>query len=156
MAQLTYRQAVYADLDWLAHTEIQCFSSDDTFPRRTIQRMINNVNHSVVFDILVLAEKPIGYALFLTRRNSRLIRLYSICLLPAYQGQGLVKAYLQERIHSFAKNYEKMGLEVRLNNTSALALYLRLGFTTEKVLPGYYHQGEGREDGYRMLKNLSN
>jgi ribosomal protein S18 acetylase RimI-like enzyme len=155
MAERTYRQAVYADLDWLVHTENHCFSQDDAFTRRTMQRMIKNTNHSVVFDILVAAEKPIGYALFLTRRNSLLIRLYSICLLPAYRGQGLVESYLQERIPSFAKNYEKMGLEVRLNNTSALSLYLRLGFTTKKILPGYYHQGQGRADGYRMLKMLS-
>jgi len=149
---LTYRQANLADLNWLAETEQRCFQQGEAFSRRTMQRMIGNIDNSVFFDILEVSRKSVGYALYLFRRKSTLLRLYSLCLLPAYQGQGLLKPYLRERMRGFAVNYKKIGLEVRVSNIRAQHLYRALGFTTEKILAHYYPDGE---DGYRLIKVLA-
>ncbi len=151
MNPLHYRKAVAADLDWLVATEQTCFGTE-AFSRRSIGDMIKNVHASIVLDILELEQVPIGYAAYLTRKKSGYIRLYSVCLLPDYRGQGLIDTYLRERIAGFYGSYQRMGLEVRLGNSAAQGLYAKLGFTASKLLKGYY--AGGKEDGYRMVKKL--
>lgn len=152
MQVLTYRRAELVDLDWLVETERRCFQQGDAFTRRTMRTLLKNTNNSVIFDILEVSRERVGYALYLTRQKSTLIRFYSLCLLPAHRGQGLVEFYLRERLQGFAEKYKKIGLEVRVSNTRAQHLYRKLGFTMKKVLAHYYPDGE---DGYRMLKKLN-
>lgn len=151
MNRLHYRKADTADLDWLVGTEQKCFGAE-AFSRRSLGAMIRNMHASIVLDILELEQVPIGYAAYLTRKKSGYIRLYSVCLLPDYRGQGLIAAYLRERIAGFYGRYQRMGLEVRLGNSAAQSLYAKLGFTASKLLKGYY--AGGKEDGYRMVKEL--
>jgi len=150
MQKLSYRKAALADLAWLVETEQQCFGEVDAFSRRTIRYMIKNPHDSIILDVLEQDQKPVGYAVYITRRNSKLIRFYSLCLLPAYRGQGLLKPYLQERLKGFAERYKRIGLEVRVSNLNALQLYRTLGFKIEKTLPQYYPSEGNGEDGYRM------
>jgi len=149
---LRYRKATAADLDWLVATEQQCFGTVEAFSRRSLGGMIKNAHDSIILDILELGQTPVGYAVYLTRRNSKYIRLYSVCLLPDFQGQGLIGAYLRERISQFSGKYQKIGLEVRIGNTGAERLYAKLGFGVKELLKGYY--AGGKEDGYRMVKKL--
>jgi len=84
------------------------------------------------------------------RRGSRVIRLYSLALLPSYRGKGIAEKYLRYRLREFASFYAFCHLEVRVSNERAYALYTRLGFTVKERLEGYY----GDEDGYRMRLDL--
>lgn len=113
--------------------------------------MIKNPNHSILLDVLEYEQEIAGYAVYLTRCNSRTIRLYSLCLLPDWTGQGLASAYLEERFADFASNHSKVVLEVRQSNKAAIRLYLGLGFEIREVLEGYYADGA---NGYRLVKNL--
>lgn len=152
MTPLTYRKAVPADIELLVEIENKCFEACDAFSRRALRGMIKNSRGSIILDILEVAGVPAGYAAYLTRQNSTYIRLYSLCLLPTYQGQGLIAAYLGERLPSFVPKYKEVGLEVRVNNMRAENLYSKLGFAIKEKLQHYY--AGGKEDGYRMVKAL--
>lgn len=151
MSLMTYRKAVKADLDWLVEAEKQCFQGVDSFLRSTIAGMVRNIHHTIILDIITCDGDSAGYGAYLTRRKSTVIRLYSICVLPAYQGRGLAAQYLAERMKTFSPDYQKIGLEVRITNSRAYQLYTKAGFVVEKVLPHYYPDGE---DAYRMVKTL--
>ncbi|MBZ4654331.1 MAG: yncA [Peptococcaceae bacterium] len=140
-----------ADLRQLMEIEKKCFPECDVFSRRNMRRMVNNPKCSILLDVLEYEQEVVGYAVYLTRRNSQTIRLYSLCLLPCYTGQGLTRKYLEERLKDFALRFSKVILEVRQSNKAAIRLYHGLGFELGQILEGYYADGER---GYRMVKNL--
>ena len=146
---LTYRSANRDDLDWLYETEKACFNPCDAFSRKMIYQLLQNKNKTIIFDIIQTDQQSIGYAIYLTRRNSSKIRLYSLCILPKYSGQGFAKQYLTKRLGNLPNLYKEMVLEVRVSNKKALQLYFYLGFMIETTLPYYYEDGE---DGYKMYK----
>ncbi|PAF48069.1 hypothetical protein BKH46_01800 [Helicobacter sp. 12S02634-8] len=90
-----------------------------------------------------------GYLLLLEHTNS--LRIYSLGVALAFQGQGLGKSLCLEAIKQ-AKERQKsrIYLEVRCSNHRAIALYEKLGFVPKKVLPSYY----ACEDGLKMEKTL--
>jgi ribosomal-protein-alanine N-acetyltransferase len=140
-----------ADLNRILEIERQCFNRHDLFSRRTFRRLLHNPFDSVIFDVLELDRMLIGYALYLTRRNSKRIRLYSLGIETAFAGQGLAGLYLQERLQDFAQDFAQIVLEVRLSNQRATGLYVHLGFEVKQILQGYYSDGE---DACRMVKEL--
>ncbi len=122
----------------------------DVFSSRTLRRMIDNPNGSIIMDVFEYGQTTVGYAAFLTRSGSLTARLYSVVILSRFSGQGLIKEYLQARLAEFAqKGYLRLVLEVRTTNKAAISLYSSLGFSVERRLEGYYADGQ---DGYRMVK----
>lgn len=147
---VSFRQATIDDLDMVVGIEKSSFSPDEAFGRRQLRSLLLNQRGSVFSDILLWGEDLAGWACWIGRRGSRVIRLYSVALLPSYQGKGIAEEYLRMRLKEFARSYSFCHLEVRLSNERAFALYKRLGFTVKERLEGYY----GNEDGYRMRLDL--
>ncbi|MFN3659902.1 MAG: GNAT family N-acetyltransferase [Brevinematales bacterium] len=147
---VSFRQATIDDLDRVVYIEKSSFSPDEAFGRRQILYLLSNQRGSVFSEILLWGEEMVGWACWLGRGGSRVIRLYSIALLPSYQGKGIAEEYLRMRLTKFALSYSFCHLEVRVSNERACALYTRLGFTVKERLEGYY----GDEDGYRMRLDL--
>ncbi|MGI2258729.1 ribosomal protein S18-alanine N-acetyltransferase [Shewanella sp. GXUN23E] len=78
-----------------------------------------------------------------------------ICIEPGYQGQGLGKALMQAGIDWLNNTEaEQLLLEVRAGNTSAIALYHRLGFEVTGERKGYYKTADGTEDAVLMTLPL--
>ncbi len=146
-----YRAAGLEDLPLLLEIEQECFNSYDGFSRATFKRLLTNRNHTIITEILLLEEVPVGYAIYLTRHNSKLIRLYSICIKPAYSSQGLAKRYLEKRLKELTQLYQQITLEVRSSNQRAIGLYKALGFREHQILKSFYADGE---DAYNMVKEL--
>lgn len=75
----------------------------------------------------------------------------SFCVDEKYRGQGLGKLLLDTVINHFKNKGDNvtLSLQVRVNNSTAISLYKSRGFIIERVLPGYYGDGE---DGYSMKK----
>jgi len=76
----------------------------------------------------------------------------SIAVLPEHQRKGIGTALVKEamagmRVHRAKECY----LEVRINNTSGVKLYEKLGFEVSKVVHSYYADGE---DAYLMSLKL--
>lgn len=78
--------------------------------------------------------------------------IVSVAVLPQYRrrgiGQALINAAMEGmRLYKAKQSY----LEVRVTNTSAIALYRKLGFDITRRIHGYYSDGE---DAYVMSKRL--
>lgn len=98
----------------------------------------------------LLSENPAlsGYALVLLRPALSQARLYSICVDASARGLGVGRSLSEAAIkQSRAADMRRLTLEVRLDNTQALALYRKLGFERCAELKNYYQDGA---DGVRM------
>ncbi len=147
---LSFRSARLDDFKLVSDLEKKCFNAFDIFKPHQVRRFITNPAGSIITDVITLDGKPIGWASYFTRSNSKLIRLYSICIVPEFGGHGYAREYMKIRFTGLDK-YKAMTLEVRVSNSKAIRLYEGLGFKVLKRLLGYYPDDE---DGIRMIKYL--
>ncbi len=83
-----------------------------------------------------------GYALLLTRRGSRIARLYSIAIDPGRGGKGAGSRLLEAvEEHAISAGQYRIALEVREDNAAAIALYRRSGYAQFGRHEGYYADG---------------
>jgi len=136
MDQVQYRQAGIEDLDALLALENRCFT-EDRLSRRSFRRFLDRPR-----DRLIVAESTsglVGYCLVLMSAATRLARIYSVAVLPTERGRGVG----EQLIHSaeeVAVDADRiiMRLEVREDNTAAIALYRRLGYRQFGTYRDYY------------------
>ena len=84
--------------------------------------------------------------------RSTLARLYSIATAPAARGRGLGATLLAAAEDAArARNCRALRLEVRVDNTAAIALYERAGYRRIGRYREYYEDGE---DAWRYEKAL--
>jgi|SRR5690554_904429 len=142
---VTFRLATRADIPALVELEARCFDYS-RMGARSFQRLID-ANSAHVY--LCEAEgQLLGYFLLLTRKNSRIWRLYSIATAPESRGTGVGRALIEFAIN-VAREHQAaaLSLEVKTDNFGAIRLYEKLDFAVVDVLPNYYDDGT---DGYRM------
>ena len=85
-----------------------------------------------------------------TEKNGHVI---SIAVLPDHRNKGVGKALIKETLRALTRyQAEKCYLEVRVSNIPAINLYKSLGFKRNKILKGYYLDGE---NAYLMEKRIS-
>ena len=102
-------------------------------------------------DTFLVAEyngRVIGYVMAYLRPDLE-GHIMSIAVDPDYRGMGIGSTLLSEVIERLIKKGARyIGLEVRVSNLGAIALYERVGFRKIKRIIGYYADGE---DAYYML-----
>ena len=78
--------------------------------------------------------------------------LANIAVAPTHRGKGIGKLLL-EKMHDYAKTFgaERMLLEVRVSNQSAIGLYEKYGYEKYGLRENYYPDGE---DAHLMQKSL--
>ena len=131
------------DLDALERLENIAFDGD-RLSRRSLRYFIG----AQACELLVArardqaADRLAGYALVGFRRGSQRARLYSIAVDPAASGRGLGKALMRacENV-ARARGCDRLGLEVRIDNAGAIALYRREGFAGTGREENYYEDG---------------
>lgn len=81
--------------------------------------------------------------------------LLNLCIDPSMQGRGLGRRLLR-RMVDLARWHmaDRVFLEVRPSNPSAIALYASEGFNEIGQRPGYYPARNGREDAIVMAMEL--
>ena len=123
--------------------EGRSFSPTDRFSRKTWRHLLGPANHNGTSITLVAVDvgKVVGSINVLIRSNSRNVRIYSLAVDPAMRGRGLGGLLMRALCAHVPKRYEAVTLEVRSDNKSARSLYERLGFTVDRLLPGYYPDG---------------
>lgn len=131
-----FRLARTDDIDALVALEKASFD-DDRISRRSFRRFLDAPR-----DRLIIAESAsqlLGYVLVLMHKATRLARIYSIAVSPAARGQGLGEKLIREA-ETVAADAGRivMRLEVRTDNTGAIALYRRLGYRQFGTLKDYY------------------
>jgi ribosomal protein S18 acetylase RimI-like enzyme len=83
-----------------------------------------------------------GCLILLTRRGSKVGRIYSVVVSPAQRGRGLGMRLVETAERwAQAQDLAWVSLEVRLDNAAARALYAKRGYQEAARLPGYYDDG---------------
>ncbi len=144
------RPALPADLDALVALEERVFETD-RLSRRSFRRFIANPR-----DALLVAIDPegvlTGYALVLFRAGTALARLYSIAVDPACLKSGIGTTLITAAENEAeARGCILLRLEVRADNTPAIALYKRRGYRQFGRYLDYY---QDHMDALRFEKRL--
>ena len=72
----------------------------------------------------------------------------SFAILSDYRGRGYGKKLLGVALDHLRKKFDRVFLQVRVSNNTAISLYKSVGFIINKTLFMYYGDGE---DGYEMV-----
>ncbi|MEE4242631.1 MAG: N-acetyltransferase [Desulfopila sp.] len=141
--------AAITDLDSLVEMENLLFVGD-RISRRQFRYLLTKAN-----GIVLKAEEEgrvVGYMILLKRKNSTILRVYSIGVTPSYRKRGIAGAMI-----SYAENcgrdhgYTQLSLEVCEKNESAVQLYKNAGFCPVSIKKKYYEDGC---DALHMVKTL--
>lgn len=83
------------------------------------------------------------------------MEILTFCVVPSARRQGRGRVLLQSAL-DFARKQggERVFLEVRADNTPALALYRQMGFQVSGCRKGYYHTSAGSIDAVCMVKEI--
>lgn len=144
------RRASSADAPALIAIENAAFTGD-RLSSRSLRRHISSKTADVI--VATTAGDPVGYALVFYRRGTGVARLYSIAVSPDHRGKGL-SARLTGDLETRARRRgcDRLRLEVRVDNASAIRAYERQGFQPFGHIPDYYEDGA---TALRMEKTLS-
>ena len=147
-ANVRVRAATLRDLDAVLGIETRSFASD-RLSRRSLRRFVT----SPTADLLVAeAEDVLGYALATTRKQGRATRLYSLAVLPGMAGRGLGSRLLRAaEAAASRRGSERLQLEVRADNKSAVRFYEGHGYNVFGRVEDYYADGMA---ALRMLRLL--
>jgi ribosomal protein S18 acetylase RimI-like enzyme len=133
------REARSTDIDALARIEADRFVSD-RLSRRSLAALSNSPSACVL--VLSSRNRPVGYAVVLTRRGGRSARLYSIAVMAEESGRGAGSRLLAAAEEAARKRgAARVHLEVRADNPSAVSFYQRSGYLPIGERPGYYQDG---------------
>jgi len=141
------RKAVAADIDQLVRLEALAFKGDK-LSRRSFRRWLKHPG--CVFLVNEDGGVVNGYILVILRHGTRLARLYSLAVDPSCRGKGVAAeliALAEQGARDAGALY--MRLEVAGNNSAAIRLYRKLGYTQFGLYQDYY---EDHSDALRMEK----
>lgn len=140
---VNFRLATVDDLDTLTAMEAASFPAEKYHqtPRRQFRYLIQKGNAQIW-----LAEKGgivCGSIIILFRNNSSYGRMYSINVLPEYQG-GVIGKALFEKAEACCKDKDGAGmlLEIRSDNIKHLERYKAQGYMIVKRVEDYYPDGQ--------------
>ena len=144
------RNAVLADIPALVSLEKRCFDTD-RLSERSFRHLLKRGKASLLID--ADGENLAGYGLVLFHQNTSMARLYSLAIAPAYRGKGIAaKLMAASEKNALERGVVSMRLEVHVNNSSAIALYHKLGYRDFDIFPDYY---EDHAAAIRMEKALA-
>jgi ribosomal protein S18 acetylase RimI-like enzyme len=133
------RPARASDVDGLVAMEETVFASD-RLSRRSLRRLIASPTAAVL--VSDDGGSLAGSAIVLFRKGGVAARLYSIAVAPGRHGAGIGRALLSAALEAAAERAcTHLRLEVREDNTRAIALYELSGFVQDGRRPGYYADG---------------
>ncbi len=143
------RPMTLGDLDAVLKIELQCY------PHPWTKGIFGDCIR-VGYDCWVLEEKGIGIigygVLSVAAGESHVLNL---AVDPSLRGQGLGRQLLEHLLQrALAGGAEMVLLEVRPSNIGARALYEKMGFNEIGRRPGYYPDGERREDALLYAMDL--
>jgi len=135
------------DLDEIYAIEIECFGNE-SFSLLEYRRLLSNYN-SIPIKAIV-KESIIGFVIGVYQMSNRSCTVVTINVKPRFRKKGVGF----ELMKSLEKGLERLNcseviLQTRVNNTAALNLFDKLGFSKTSRLLNYYPNGT---DGFEMKK----
>ncbi|MBN1377728.1 MAG: GNAT family N-acetyltransferase/peptidase C39 family protein [Gammaproteobacteria bacterium] len=143
------REAVGEDLQALKQLEDRCFDYD-RLSRRSLRHWLTTENKA--FIVAETERQLVGYVLVIYYRGTQLARMYSLAVLPEYQGQGVARQLInaaEKQASSAGRLY--MRLEVSHDNLRAIKLYESIGYQRFGIFLDYY---DDHKDALRFQKRI--
>ncbi len=133
------RFAERKDLTALSSLENICFK-EETFHKKQLRYLLLKAKSIIL--VASLGDKIIGSAIILLRNNISSARIYSLNVHPAHRRTGVASLLMDNALEILKeKGFQKVALEVGINNQAAQNLYRSKGFTADKTLYNYYKNG---------------
>ncbi|MCZ7401048.1 MAG: N-acetyltransferase [Candidatus Methanoperedens sp.] len=142
------RIAKKEDFDSLLNLEEICFK-EEKFHRKQLKYLLLKAR-----SVVLVAEDGgiIGSILVLLRDNIHNARIYSLNVHPAHRRQGIASLLMDKTIGLLKeKGFNKVTLEVGVNNKPAQNLYASKGFVMDKKLYNYY---KNMDDALHLFRKL--
>lgn len=136
---LSFRRAVVSDLPALLLIESVSFPTD-RMTARHFRYAITQAKGACM--VAVRDDQVVGYGQIAVHARTPIGRLSSFAVHPEYRRLGVARALLAAlEDEAAALGCCAVRLEVRRDNTAALALYLRTGYVQFGQYPDYYEDG---------------
>ena len=137
--------------------ELEAHFSSDRMSLRSVKSLLRSKSARIWVAVMprspAAAPHVAAALILLTRRGTRVARIYSIVVAPEARGQGLAARLLRgAEAEARTARCHEMSLEVREDNLAARALYARCGYAEVALLPAYYDDGG---DGVSLRKLLA-
>ncbi len=133
-------EATMDDANSLADIEKAIFNYD-VISKKQIRHLLKSETATVIKAALYNTA-IVGYLVLLRRRNSKILRIYSLGVLPDYRNSGIGRQLLQKAEECVDRlGCECLQLEVQAQNKSALLFYLAAGYSLYGRKYGYYSDG---------------
>tara|TARA_R110000868_G_scaffold396971_2_gene669463 strand:+ start:43256 stop:45220 length:1965 start_codon:yes stop_codon:yes gene_type:complete len=148
----TIRRSTLNDLNLLENIEKSTFQPFQQCPRRTLRLSLNSPFQRVWFAEINLGKSKKEVGSLTVHMHKRTLRVFSIAVLPEYQGTG-VGISLLKYVENFAisHGFERISLEVDVDNASLISWYNRSGYHSTELIEDYYEEGR---DALRMVFEL--
>jgi glutathione synthase/RimK-type ligase-like ATP-grasp enzyme/ribosomal protein S18 acetylase RimI-like enzyme len=149
------RKSLVGDLGLLEKIERECFPVFQQSSRRTLRLSLSSS-----FQEVWIAEKQAGKGKMyipagsiILHLHARSVRLFSLAVLPAMQGEGIGAKLVNNAINqAIARGCERVSLEALSANLPLIAWYKKLGFEELETLYDYYADGQ---HAVRMVFTIS-
>ena len=136
------------DLNTMVEIELENFSSPWDFKTLYYEVIINE--NSTFFGMFI-DDELVGYIGYWFINDN--IDIINIAVRDKFKRQGIAtKLFDSLLIYTKHLSPKTITLEVNVNNTKAINLYKKLGFTSLRRIKNYYHQTN--EDAYMMQKEV--
>ncbi|HVY12453.1 MAG TPA: ribosomal protein S18-alanine N-acetyltransferase [Alphaproteobacteria bacterium] len=139
------------DAEWLEELHAQCFDEYERWPEDLFEKFLQT---PAAFGIAATIHgQPGGF--ILGQKAADEAEIVTIAVLPYARRRGL-GTFLTEAFCNLchSQKAEKIFLEVAQDNTSAILLYKKLGFSKAGRRPDYYKKERGSVDALIMQKSL--
>ncbi len=142
----------YADIPRCAALEREMFAEDSPWPATAFRAELNAPYNRYFAARDVIGGPLVGYAGISTlgTEGAYDCEIHTIAVAPTRRGRGFGRALLSVMLAVADAVDAPVFLEVRVDNSDAIALYERNGFVTSGVRRGYY-QPSGA-DAYTMVR----
>ncbi len=136
---LIIERATQADLEQLVALEQRLFMTDNC-SRKNFKYLIKRATFLVARK--EEAGEILGYAILLSRKNSRKARIYSLGVAESARNKGVGSSLIAELEDIAGRaGWTMLTLEVSDSNNEAILLYNKCGFNQYGFRYGYYQDG---------------
>ncbi len=100
---------------------------------------------------LFYRDEMIGYGA--CHNRGRFLYIDNLAILPSYRNRGFGTLFMRYFFRiAMEKNCTGALLQVNINNSSAIAMYQKIGFKTVRLLKGYYRRKKGKNEDALLMK----